>query len=290
MSTAELTRPAFSSADTSLLHEAGFVRTRRCRTGLMTYITHDSYIGRSLDLYGEFSPGEAHLFRQIIKPGMTVLDVGANIGAHTVLFGELVGSTGKVYAYEPQRVLFQILCANVAQNGLFNVFPRQEAAGSAVSEITVPPVRYDVEGNYGCLSLGQYDFGEQVPVRTIDGLSLKSCHFIKIDVEGMEADVIRGARDTLARLRPLVYMENDREDNSRALIELMFSQDYRLFWHMTPYYKPDNYLGCPDNVFKGIVSINMLAVPRESGMNIVGLREVQSADEVWTQFARQKSD
>jgi hypothetical protein len=50
----------------------------------MMFHANDSYIGRSLDLYGEFSEGEIELFKQVVRPGMTVVDVGANIGAHTI--------------------------------------------------------------------------------------------------------------------------------------------------------------------------------------------------------------
>jgi len=273
----------------TLLNDTGLVRVRRCRHGLMAYITHDSYIGRSLDMYGEFSPGEGKMFEQIIRPGMWVLDVGANIGAHTMRFAQLAGPRGRVIAYEPQRVVHQLLCANVGMNGLLNVQARHAAAGSAVGTLKVPAVNYMVEGNYGSLSLGGYDQGEDVPIETIDSLNLPACHFIKIDVEGMEAEAIRGAAQTIKRLRPLLYMENDRVEKSRELIELMFAQNYRLYWHLTPYFTPDNWLGCPDNAFKGIVSINMLAVPREASMQINGLREVLSADEDWTQFTSQNA-
>lgn len=265
----------------SLLHEAGPVRIRRCRYGVMAYIVHDSYIGRSLDLYGEFSPGEAALFAQLLRPGMTALDVGANMGAHTVLFAQKVGPQGRVIAYEPQRVIHQLLCANVMMNGHMNVEARHAAAGSEKSELKVPPVNYGAAGNYGSLALGGYQQGESVPIETIDSLQLPQCHFIKADVEGMESEVIKGAHETLKRCRPLLYVENDRREKSAALIELLFAADYRLYWHLSPYYTAENYFGNADNIFPGTISINMLAVPKESSLKIDGAREVKSADEDW---------
>lgn len=275
------------SREEALLHEAGPVRIRRCRYGAMAYITHDSYIGRSLDLYGEFSPGEAALFSQFLKLGMTALDVGANMGAHTVLFAQKVGPQGRVIAFEPQRVIHQLLCANIMMNGHVNVEARLAAAGSASSTLHVPPVNYGAAGNYGSLALGGYKQGETVPVETIDGLNLPQCHFIKVDVEGMEAEALRGAAATLKRCRPLLYVENDRREKSAELIELLFNADYRLYWHMTPYYTPDNFFGNADNVFAGTISINMLGVPKESSLQIDGAREVKSADEDWKVIAAQ---
>ena len=88
----------------------------------MLYNEHDIYIGRSLDLYGEFSEGECDVFRQLIQPGWTVLELGANIGSHTVFLAKRVGPSGRVIAFEPQRIVFQTLCANIALNNLLNVF------------------------------------------------------------------------------------------------------------------------------------------------------------------------
>ena len=84
--------------------------------GRMLYNPNDKYIGRSLNLYGEFSEGEIALFRQLIKPGFVVLDIGANIGCHTVFMAQAMENSGRVIAIEPQRLTHQLLCANVALN------------------------------------------------------------------------------------------------------------------------------------------------------------------------------
>ncbi len=60
------------------------MRMKQCRHGVMLYNINDMYVGRSLDLYGEFSEGEAAMLGQILRPGMVVCDIGANIGCHTV--------------------------------------------------------------------------------------------------------------------------------------------------------------------------------------------------------------
>lgn len=97
--------------------EHGPVRLKACRYGPLLYWITDTYIGQSLDMYGEFSEGETALLRQIIRPGATVVEVGANIGAHTVCLAKAVGNT---------------LCvpANVQQNlaGFKEITDPQESA------------------------------------------------------------------------------------------------------------------------------------------------------------------
>ena len=179
-------------ADTPPLIDDQNVRLRQCRHGPMLYSTKDIYIGRSLDLYGEFSEGEVHFFGQVLQPGMVAIDVGANIGCHTVFMAKRVGPGGAVIALEPQRIIHQMLCANVDLNRLLNVRALHAAAGAEDGGIAVPDIDYGTDGNFGSIALGGKD-GKQVRVATIDGLALPACHLLKADVEGMEADVIRGA-------------------------------------------------------------------------------------------------
>jgi FkbM family methyltransferase len=140
----------------------------------------------------------------------------------------MVGQAGTVHSFEPQRVVFQTLCANVALNSLTNVHCHQAAVADAPGEIIVPILDYTSENNFGGLGLGGYERGECVPVVTLDALHLDDCRLIKIDVEGMELQVLRGAQATIARCRPLLYVENDRPEHSHALIAHLLEQDYRL--------------------------------------------------------------
>src|SRR4051794_7022915 len=96
--------------------EAASVGLQGCRHRRMMYLLADQYIGRSLDYYGEYCEAEGGVFDQLVGPGQIVIEVGANIGTHTVRLGQLVGPGGAVIAFEPQRVLFYLLCANLALN------------------------------------------------------------------------------------------------------------------------------------------------------------------------------
>ena len=77
------------------LLENGILRLKQCKHGPMMFFAGDTHIGRSLDLYGELSEPEIELFRRYLRPGMVAVDVGANIGTHTVCFAQSVGPSGR---------------------------------------------------------------------------------------------------------------------------------------------------------------------------------------------------
>jgi FkbM family methyltransferase len=209
------------------------------------------------------------------------VEAGANVGAHTLLLSRLVGPRGRVYAFEPQRVVFQILCGNLALSGCLNVDCRAVALGHQPGQLHVPLIDYQQENNFGGVELRQDARGEPVPVITLDSLELPACHFLKADVEGMELSVLRGAEQTLRRHRPLLYVENDRPAGSPALIEYLQSLEYDLYWHLPLLFNPRNYYRNDHNEFPGIVSANMLGVHRSIRSSIAGLRRVEGPDSYW---------
>jgi Methyltransferase FkbM domain len=138
------------------------------------------------------------------------------------------------------------------------------------------------EYNFGAVSLEQpVQAGELVPMHALDDLDLPACHFLKVDVEGMEAGVLRGALRTIESYRPLMYLENDRDDHSEELLRLVLDLEYAAYWHLAPLYNPDNFAGEAEDVFPGIVSANIACVPAERGAEIPGLRRVHSPRETW---------
>jgi FkbM family methyltransferase len=233
-------------------------RLRECRHGLMFYLAADTTIGQALDVYGEFADSENELMTEIVKPGDVVLDVGANIGTVTLPLARRLGPSGLVIAFEPQRIIFQHLCANIALNGLTHVDARRAAVGAAAGSISVPSVSAATSTNFGAVTLLGNTEGEPVPLIAIDDLNLERCALIKIDVEGMEGDVLRGAERTIARARPAVYFEAKRTAATSACLAWLAERDYRLFWHFAAFFRKSNFRGVARDIFANRGDINAL--------------------------------
>jgi len=249
------------------------IRTFQTLHGSMMALAGDRYISRSLELYGEFSGAEWDLLAQLAKPGMTVVEMGANIGTHSVAMAAQC-FPGPLYLFEPQQRIFQLLCANLALNGVRNAIAYPEACGEAPGVVIIPHLDYGAEFNFGGVSVMAEDAGvtgQKVRCTPLDSLDLPACHLIKLDVEGYEAQALRGAAETIRKHRPLLYVENDRPQHQQELISLIAGMGYRQYWHLPPLFRPNNFNGNPQNVFENIVSVNMLCIPQEAGTVIQGM-------------------
>lgn len=244
----------------------------RGRHGLYIANKNDFYVGNALISYGEYGEIEWEFLSQFVQSGSVVVEVGANIGTHTVAFAKAVGEAGRVIAVEPQRVIFQYLCANLSLNGLLNVETYHCGCGSDNDTLIVPEVDYGAakRQNFGGISLGTSGKGEPVRIMKLDDLVAAGrwVDLIKIDVEGMESEVLKGASDIIRKYRPLLYVENDRLEKSEALIKQLFALDYRLYWHAPALFNKDNYFHEETDCYNNIVSYNMICVPRETAISI----------------------
>jgi len=260
------------------LLEKGFNSLKRCRHGWMLYNLNDTNIGSILDLYGEFSEGEVSMFMKLLRPGDTVVESGANIGSHTVSLSHIVGDGGRIYAVEPQRLQYQALCANIALNSITNTICLNEGNSDRSGEMRIPVFNPRVRQSFGSHGMEEHPGGELVRLSTIDSLALKNCRLIKIDVEGMEEKVLRGAVETINRCQPALYVENDRQENSASLVDFIRGLGYRLWWHRPLLVEENNYFGVPPSLFKDYVSLNMVCLPKAANGDVTatvrGLSEV----------------
>ena len=284
-------QPPSESALPERLLESSFIAVRRAKRGVFIYNRNDLFVGRSIDLYGEWCDAELDLLLGYLKPGDTVLDVGANIGTHAVPFAAAVGGAGTVFAFEPQRLFFQILCGNVALNGLTNVRCLPQAVGAARGSVRIPQLAPMVPNNFAALPASGHASGENIDVVTVDSLGLTDCRLIKIDAEGMEPDVLRGARDTISACRPVLFVENNTVEKSASTLAAIRETGYRMWWHIAPYYNERNYLGNRENVFtKYFPEANLLCLPPDAEPRVPGLVECTVADDNWQAACRRMRD
>jgi len=254
---------------------------KRARHGYFLFNRNDQFIGRALDLYGEWCESEIEALAKLIHPGDLVVDIGANIGTHTVALANLVSSNGLVLALEAQRQVYNYLVANIAINNLLHVVCMNNAAGASAGSVRVPLLNPAEPTNFGALNVESHESGEPVKVISVDGLGLPRCRLIKIDVEGMEPQVLLGAADTIQRLSPIIFVETTLV-NGREVIRILTSLGYSCYWHIANYYNPDNWSRNPENVFGGIhPESNLICVPRSSNVVISGLEKVTGADDNW---------
>jgi FkbM family methyltransferase len=250
------------------LLSSGYNRVGRTRYGYMLYNARDQYVGASLEAYGEFSQGEVEFILALLSPASVVMDIGANYGALTVPIAQQVR---QVYAFEPQRPAFYAMAANLALNNLENVVCENVALASESGFITVPRLDYAAGNNIGGLELGRPGVTGQgfynVRAETLDDYAgrnrIRQLDFIKIDVEGMEEAVLRGGQKTIRALRPVIYLEADRESKLPSLRAFIDELGYGQEPHAPPLFNPQNFLGNPKNIWgRDIVSRNWLCRPR----------------------------
>jgi len=253
------------------------------RDGTFLVNRHDQFIGAAIEKYGEYSGIEAGALGVLTQPNDVVIDVGANIGALTVGLAKRVGPQGQVYAFEPQRACYALLQAQLALNQLRNVYAYNEALGAVEELQWLPAQDYRRQGNFGAVALNkqQGQHHEAVRVRKLDDACghLQTVGLIKIDVEGMEREVIAGGRELIGRTKPLLYVENDLPERSPALIALIQELGYRLWWHVTPLFNARNAFGVEENPYGDRASFNMLCVHPAKPMPQHSLPEIKTPND-----------
>lgn len=194
--------------------------------------SHGYGVGFQLLNTGQYDMQEINLAKFILNrrlqnygPGVVAIDCGANIGVHTIEWAKELFSKGMVISFEPQEGVYYALCGNIALNNCFNVTAYNSAVGAERGMIEIPKPNYFQPSTFGSMELRQSanseDIGQKLEQMTqveqvaLDDLPLERCDFIKIDVEGMEFDVLTGANNLIEKCKPVMLIEFIKVDADR---------------------------------------------------------------------------
>lgn len=163
----------------------------------------------------DFEP-DLSLMNRFLTPASTMVDVGANYGVFSMVAARLVGPSGKVIGFEPAQSTFSVFQKNLTVNGIANVTPLRMALAEKPGQLRL---YHDADPTRNSLApTGSSEF-EEVEVSTLDHVlaekKVVSVQFLKIDVEGADELVLRGARATLERDKPPVFFEHNSAAASR---------------------------------------------------------------------------
>ena len=180
--------------------------------GLVCFINTKDIIGWTIFFTGEYEKGTNKILAAHIKAGDTVIEAGANIGSETLIISKLVGN-GCVYGFEPNPYSFERLGINVSINNLTNVKILDIAMGEKDGDISfnIYPKNFCNPGMSSKYEETPITRKITVPQQTLDTFvaaqKIGKVDFIKMDIQGAEMDMLKGATDTIARDKPKIFLE-----------------------------------------------------------------------------------
>lgn len=218
------------------------------------FLSNDA-IGNDVKNNGFWEKHITELLVGFLKPDYNCLDIGANFGYHTVTMGLLNKDSGKVFAFEPMKLFYNQINANINLNCLDNIFVYQNAVGNSEGDVFIkePSISNNQIINHGDTSISKLNTGQKVKMITIDSLNLPKINLIKLDVQGCELFALQGAKNKILNDKPIMVVEI--EDFQLAKFGCTPSQlinfiktdlGYDMYQMMTNY--PVDFLCVPSNI------------------------------------------
>lgn len=202
--------------------------------GLLLINRNDNVIGRCISEIGSWELHYINFLKDLIKrfypvnTSIEIIDAGSNIGVYSLSMSKIDGFNVKVVAIEAQRLIFQMLNANVALNSLENIWTLHKVISDKNEEtILLECPDLNVPANFGAyeirkdLKYSDYDGkilmpSEEVKSITLDSLALENCVLLKLDIEGMEDVALMGAMNLMKKSKPIIFFENHKTDYQKV--------------------------------------------------------------------------
>lgn len=263
------------------------------RYGRFALLENDQIISKSLRIYGEWAQDEIDILSEFIERGQTVLDVGAFIGTHSRAFSAMVGESGRVISFEPRQDTLTVLAKNVEFAQYKNIFVHPVGLGRAEESRHIAHISEESANNFGGFSIEPLAESANTPfdaieVRKIDSYAsdLSSVDFIKIDVEGMETDVLIGATEIIERYKPSIFTECNTAESGLAVLQFCKDHCYSAYGVLTRAFNPENFNKTSENIFSNAAEIGLLLIAKSRNSALSDrlsrcmLREITTADEL----------
>lgn len=206
------------------------------RDGIKYKLNLNELIDSSIYYEGCFELKTTSLINKFVKDGMTVLDIGANIGCHTLRFAKLVGKNGKVVAFEPMTFALTKLKDNIELNNFKNIIVEKIALSNVDGKRQTINFRasWTLDGNREDINQK-----EEIDFLTLDTYirkkQINKVDFVKVDVDGYEYKVLVGAKETLQKFSPLILIElgkytlSNFGDKLEDLVDFLYSLGYSFY-------------------------------------------------------------
>ena len=230
-------------------------------------------VGRTAFYTGDLDSKVSWICEKIVRKGDTVLDIGANVGIVSLWLSRLVGETGRVHSFEPNPSLQRLITESIARNNVTNVKLHPFGLGSKPDQMTLRILKENVGSGSLVLDYSAVDTDSiTVNVETLDSVIEKECikaiRFIKIDVEGFEGEVLKGARNVFQSIRPQAVLFEFAEPCEGTLGEqpvFRFLQEAGYGFFSVPKCRLRMYLErCDPKVADPKASVDYLAVLRDA--------------------------
>jgi FkbM family methyltransferase len=201
-------RPLLSALARDTTSSTEFLEAVESDVGTIVFPSFDRFILPSIRDRGVWEPEENEYLRSHLRPGMTTLDIGANVGYTALVMSKVVGDEGLVIALEPEPLNFNLLCTNIKANAVRNVLPIHAAAGEDTGS-TLLERSPDNAGDHRTAPHPMGIAALEVPLVAIDNLlpSELRVDFVFVDAQGYDHRIVRGMASVIDRMRPPMMLE-----------------------------------------------------------------------------------
>jgi len=231
----------------TILHQTNSLIVTTAKHGVFSFFKDDDPIGTCLYVYGEWAEQEFDVISKLITPDTNCIDIGSNIGTHTVWLSRHCPN-GFVFSIEPQFYISQILNTNIMLNDCHNVMPLNlgiaNTSGKMLVKVLHPQVqRQQNYGEFSLLTQSSTEEGVLIDVKRLDDIELYGypIGFIKIDCELLEAQVLQSAKTLIAENKPNMYIEFNREEGNDEVLSILNEYGYNCYWHVYEKFNSNNF-------------------------------------------------